>query len=318
MIVARFAGSLPPPALLSRIRTGQVGGVILFADNVSGTAAATAALTSELQQAAAEGGNPPLLIMTDQEGGEVRRLSWAPPRLAPAAIDTSALARSEGEATGQALRAVGVNVDLAPVADVERVTGSFLGARSFGANPALVAARACAFAEGVAAAGVAFTLKHFPGLGRALTSTDVQPTTVDAPASSLREDYAAYRVCGSSPGALVMISSASYPSLTGSAEPAVLAPEIYHRELRLATGGGEPLTISDDLQAAGLAGQVAPAQHAIEAGLDLLLYAQTEAGSASAYRTLLAQARGGAIDGARLLAADRAIQAVKDEVGEVG
>ena len=84
MIVSPYAGSTLPPALLERVRAGEVGGVILFSENTAGGEASTRAQISELQAAASAGGKPPLLIMTDQEGGEVRRLTWAPPVLAAA------------------------------------------------------------------------------------------------------------------------------------------------------------------------------------------------------------------------------------------
>jgi beta-N-acetylhexosaminidase len=78
MIVARFSGPSPSASFLARIRAGEIGGVILFADNVAGGLAATKALTDRLQSAAEEGSNPPLLIMTDQEGGDVKRLTGPP------------------------------------------------------------------------------------------------------------------------------------------------------------------------------------------------------------------------------------------------
>ncbi len=310
-IVARFSGPSPSASFLTRVRTGQVGGVILFGENLSGGQEAARRVTAQLQRAAEQGGNPPLLIMTDQEGGTVKRLSWAPPALAANAMGSSALARSEGKATGRALRSVGINLDLAPVADVERLTGSFLGTRSFGSDPAAVASRACAFAEGVASEGVAFTLKHFPGLGRASTSTDTASTTVDATANSLRADYQAYRRCGADRGAIVMIDSAIYPRLTGTAQPAVLSAEIYREELPYATGGVEPLTISDDLQTSTILNESAPAQRALNAGLDLLMYAQTETGSATAYSRLLSAVRSGALNRDRLATANQALGAFK-------
>ena len=314
MIVACFSGERPSATLLDRIRAGQIGGVILFSDNLTGGPASAHRLIARLQAAASAGGNPPLLVMTDQEGGEVRRLAWAPPVLAASEMTSHIVARAQGEATGRALRSVGINVDLAPVADVERVSDSFLGTRSFGSDPALVASRACAFAAGIASEGVAFTLKHFPGLGRALTDTDIQPTTVEASQSALREDYQAYRRCGASPSGLVMISSAIYPSLTGTSQPAVLSREIYHRELPLATGGTVPLTISDDLQTPSITDQLSPEWHAVNAGLDLLLYAQTEAGSAVAYRRLVSVAQSGGIDRARIENASQAIERLKELV----
>jgi beta-N-acetylhexosaminidase len=129
MIVARFSGPSPSTSFLARIREGQIGGVILSADNVLGGLAATKVLTDRLQSAAEEGGNSPLLIMTDQEGGEVKRPP-GPPTLAPSEMTSTSVAFEQGQATGRLLRQVGINVDLAPVADVERIVGSFLGTRS--------------------------------------------------------------------------------------------------------------------------------------------------------------------------------------------
>lgn len=309
LIVGSYAGTQPDTSFLARARAGQLGGVILFGDNTAAGLQATRHAIAELQDAAQKGGNPRLLIMTDQEGGEVRRLP-GPPELAPANMASTAVAHAQGVAAGRLLRSAGVNVDLAPVADVERVPNSFLGTRSFGSNPAVVAARACAFARGLESAGVAYTLKHFPGLGRADASTDVQPVTIPVPAGELRTDYAAYRTCGSSPDAMVMISSAIYPSLT-KVEPAVTSPEIYAHELPIALGHPSHLTISDALDTPALSGQKTPALRAIDAGLDLALFSGTEQESAQAYKLLLADARRGALPESRLRSAAFAVEALK-------
>jgi beta-N-acetylhexosaminidase len=309
LIVARFSGTQPSPRFLTRVHAGEVGGVILFADNTAGGLDATRRIVDELQRAARTGGNPPLLVLTDQEGGTVRRLS-GPPALAASQMSSTAIAQSEGKAAGELLRSVGINVDLAPVADVERTPTSFLGSRSFGSIPAAVAARACAFATGLASTGIAYTLKHFPGLGRAVASTDNSPVSIPAPREALRSDYAAYESCGARPQALIMISSASYPSLAGPS-PAVLSPAIYHRELPIAIGATGPLTISDDLQASALASVASPALGAVNAGLDLVLYARTEDGSASAYVRLLDDARTGAFPLRRLREAVARIDQLK-------
>jgi beta-N-acetylhexosaminidase len=312
MIVARFRGPTPSAAFLSRIRTGQIGGVILFGDNVAGGVDATRRLTTLLQSAAKEGGHPPLLVMADQEGGPVKRLP-GPPALAAADMTSPALATAQGTATGRLLRSAGVNLDLAPVADVER-SPNFLGTRSFGSSPGLVGARACAFAQGLASQGVAYTLKHFPGLGLATGNTDLGSVAVSAPAATLRAGYRAYRLCGHGPLALVMISSARYPGLAASL-PAVMSPAIYRRELPLAIRGSLPVTISDDLQSPAIESQDAPARHAIDAGLDLLLYAQTEQASADAYGKLLDELSSGVISPDHLRVANRLIEALKSHLG---
>ena len=313
LIVGRFSGAAPPAAFLDQIRSGELGGVILFTENVAAGPTATRDLDEQLQRAATEGGNPPLLIMTDQEGGEVKRLAWAPPRMAAAEMPSGAVARAEGEATGRAMRAVGINVDLAPVADTVHVARSFLHTRSFGSDPASVAERACGFANGIASQGVAYTLKHFPGLGRALTNTDVQPTTVDASASALREDYLPYRECAGNADALVMVNSAIYPSLTGTKTPAVMSPEIYKTELPMATSA-TPVTISDDLQAAALVKEDRPAQRALTAGLDILLYAQSAEAALDAFVKLRVVAESGGIPSSRIEQAYQAVEGLKVRV----
>jgi beta-N-acetylhexosaminidase len=309
MIVSRLGGTVPSPALLARVRAGQLGGVILFSENFAAGSTAAAHAIGELQQAARSTGTWPLLIMTDQEGGEVRRLADAPPKLAPREMASWEIAHSEGLATGRVLKSVGVNIDLAPVADVEQVPGSFLAARSFGASPQIVAARACAFARGLSEAGIGYTLKHFPGLGTASSSTDTGPVSIGTPASALRANYAAYSRCGHGDRTLVMISSAAYPTLTGTEVPALDAPEVYRQELRRA--GIQAVTISDDLQAGALTSQEHPALRALRAGLDLLLYAQSEHASSEAYAELDDDLHNGNLSAARVQQAADAITHLK-------
>jgi len=87
-IMTGFAGTRPSAELLARIRRGEVGGVILFGGNIVGDSAACSLLAR--LQAAAAGGNPPLLVAVDQEGGPVRRLPDGPPRHAPAQVESAA------------------------------------------------------------------------------------------------------------------------------------------------------------------------------------------------------------------------------------
>lgn len=281
LLVGRYLGDRPPASFLARVRAGELGGAILFADNVEGGDGAVRRAISRLQHAAVESGNPPLLIFIDQEGGAIKRLP-GPPELAPAQIESAGQAFLQGELTGRYLRALGINVDLAPVADAP-TEESFIRERAFGADPATVAERACAFARGLQAEGVAATLKHFPGLGLARSNTDSAATTVAAPAAALRRDYAPYRECGADPLTLTMLSSARYPALTGDL-PAVMATDTYAEELPRA--GVRGLTISDDLEAPALDAATSPAATAIAAGLNLALYAKTEQGSADAYSIL--------------------------------
>ena len=134
-VMVKMSGTSPDRGLVGRIRRGEVGGVILYSENIV-SPGQTRALVHRLQAAAHAGGNPRLLISTDQEGGQVRRLPWAPPTVSPPAMGArgSRVSRSQGTRTGRALRAVGINVDLAPVVDVAHSSGAFIWrqGRSFG------------------------------------------------------------------------------------------------------------------------------------------------------------------------------------------
>jgi len=127
-LMVAMSGTTPSSDLLGRVGRGEVGGVILFGSNIT-SAAALRALSATLQAAAANGGQPPLLIATDQEGGSIKRVPWAPPTLSPpqmGALGSTQTAFDQGKATGFDLRCGGINNDLAPVADVPSSTSSFM------------------------------------------------------------------------------------------------------------------------------------------------------------------------------------------------
>jgi beta-N-acetylhexosaminidase len=292
-IVTAFNGTAPSESLLRRIRTGRLGGVVLFSANIV-SPEQLRGLTGRIRAAAAQGGNPPPMIAVDQEGGLVKRLPWAPPSTAPAAMSNP---RAEGAATGRALRSAGITVNLAPVADVER-RPNFLGSRAFGASESEVARDACAFARGLQSAGVTPTLKHFPGLGEAAGNTDLVRVTIRAPLRLKPYRRCAYR-------GLVMLSSATYPRIGPS--PAVFEPGAY---ALLRTGA---VTISDDLTARAMAGRADIAVRAARAGLDLLLYGGGEETSAGAYRRLLRAVRGGRLGEDRVRASAARIIALKND-----
>src|SRR5262249_32635036 len=155
-VMTRVDGTTATPGFLARVRRGEVGGVIVFGDNFT-SVAGLRSLIASLQTAAKAGGNPPLLIAIDQEGGVVTRLADGAPSLSPREMGSAAVARSQGAATGSYLRRLGIDVDLAPVLDVPQSQRSFISARTFGSDPAGVAKVGAAFASGVQSARVAAT-----------------------------------------------------------------------------------------------------------------------------------------------------------------
>src|SRR5512135_1273527 len=114
-VVIRMRGPVPSAALLARIRRGEVGGVVLFTNTIP--SGGPLPLVRQLQAAARAGGQPPLLIAIDQEGGDVKRLP-GPPTESPAQMRSAADALAQGRSTGRYLRGLGIGVDLAPVLDV--------------------------------------------------------------------------------------------------------------------------------------------------------------------------------------------------------
>ena len=177
-------GSAPSKGLLARAKAGEIGGVVLFRFQVKGEGQIRAAIKS-LQAAAEAGGQPPLLIAIDQEGGGIRAFPWAQPVMSASRmgrIKDLEDVKSLGAAAGLALAKLGVNVDLAPVADVPGDKPSFMRdtLRTFSSDPEKVGSVASAFAEGLASQDVAATVKHFPGLGRVARNTDRYVETVRA------------------------------------------------------------------------------------------------------------------------------------------
>lgn len=312
LLIGTYSGGQPSASILNAIRTGQLGAVILMGANAAAGVAATHAATDKLQAAARAGRNPGLLIMTDQEGGEVKRLAGAPAYSATRMVDAH-VARRQGIATAVLLRQAGINVDLAPVVDVSRRDGFMTQEhRTFGSDTHAVAHAACAFAHALARSGVAYTLKHFPGLGDAAENTDGVPVRVSEPARQIAADAAPYRECGHGQLALVMVSSASYDQLTGST-PAVLSPSIYH--MVMARDGIDAVTISDSFQSGAISAQRSPALAAIGAGLDMVMYPGDEAASRNAYKTLIHDAEHGSLDAARVRDAARKVLTLKAHLG---
>jgi beta-N-acetylhexosaminidase len=286
-VIYAYSGLTPPPALLAAIRAGEAAGVILFSDNVASSAQALAATQ---QLAAANAGSPvhaPLLILTDQEGGQVRRLPGAPElseREIGQSSDAQAVAAQAGTGAGQTLAAAGLNANLAPVLDVAHERGNFIDAfeRSYGSDPRLVAQLGHAFIGAQQRLGVAATAKHFPGLGAAASdqNTDSEPVTLNVPLATLRAvDEAPFRSAIEAGVKLVMTSWAVYPALDPSL-PAGLSPRVIQGELR-GRLGFRGVTISDTLSAGALQAFGTLAQRGVlaaKAGADLLICAAVNGG----------------------------------------
>lgn len=297
-IVTGLPGSSISPALREAIRKGRVAGIVLFAENIPSRGAGRR-LVARLQAIPRPPKlRQPLLVMTDQEGGLVKRVSGAPTASAKQmGARGGAFSARQGDRTAANLRDLGINVDLAPVLDVGRPGGVIDETdRSFGATAARVEATAIPFAEALQDGGVAATGKHFPGFGAARENTDFAVERVDLSKRELRAvDERPYAALAAAGGKLVMLSTAIYPAFSN--RPAAFTRAIATAELRDRLGF-EGVTITDALETPAVehfGGIAKVALAGARAGDDLLLFARV--GPAErAWKALVGGLRAGRLD----------------------
>lgn len=302
MSTADKAGSVVMASSADAVGTDLVarlhlGGVILMGSRGivdgtrGGTPAQVANVTAELQkQAADDPSGGPLLIATDQEYGDVTRLvngfTTMPgaSRLAsiPDTAIATALTQQVAAAAAAEMLAVGISVDFAPVSDILPVDGaSAIGDRSYGSDPQRVAKLVAAAVRGYQGAGVAATLKHFPGLGRVATDTHAALPTLSASCQSWNSHEAVPIRAGVDAGAaLVMTGHVRLPAVGDDDAPASLNADVVTDLLRgkgrdgCAGLGFTGVTVSDSLQMAPVANNFSSGEAAVQAlnaGEDLLL-----------------------------------------------
>ncbi|MDT4996034.1 MAG: beta-N-acetylhexosaminidase [Pseudonocardiales bacterium] len=298
-VVFSYPGLSVPSSLLQQISAGEAAGVIFFGENIS-SESQIASVVAQLRQAQAQSPVPaPLLLMTDQEGGLVRRLPGEPTlseKQIGASSNPASAAAQAGTGAGHNLAGVGMNVNLAPVLDVFYAAGNFIDQyqRSYSSNAATVTTCGQAFITAQQATGVAATAKHFPGLGAASKSqnTDTGPVQLLVSLSTLRaKDEAPYPAAIAAGVKLIMVSWAIYPALD-SGRPAGLSSAVVRNELRTRLGY-QGVTITDALEAGALGAfgsTRSRATSAARAGMDLILCSARDVRQGQAAVTGLANA----------------------------
>jgi beta-N-acetylhexosaminidase len=286
LLVVAFEGTDPPNWVERWLRRDQAAGVILFAGNMPDAATARR-VTRGLQRSARRGA----LVSTDQEGGEIRTLAFAPPAAAQSDLSTPSQAADGARRAAGALKAAGINVNLAPVVDVTE-PGSALSGRGYPGGSGDVSRLAAAATTAYGRAGVAATAKHFPGLGRAAENTDDAGVTIDAARADLeRTDLPPFAAAVDAGTPLVMAGHAIYPAFD-SDRIASQSPVLLREVLR-GTLGFNGVVVTDSIEAeAALArsGVAEAAERSVAAGCDLVL--MTGSGSwREVYPRLLRRAR---------------------------
>ncbi|MDO8213356.1 glycoside hydrolase family 3 N-terminal domain-containing protein [Conexibacter sp. CPCC 206217] len=273
LLVISFSGTRAPAYVTQALRAGRAAGVILFGGNAP-SAASVRALSASVQRAA--GGDA--IVSLDQEGGDIRTLKFAPPQNGQASQPDARAARASARTTAAALRDVGVDVTLGPVADVAAGTpGSFMAGRAFPGDADAVADSVGAAVGTYLDAGIEPVPKHFPGVGGATQNTDFGSTAVERTSAQLRaRDLVPYRAALDAGARIVMVGHARYPRVDPD--------DIASQSRAIVTGllrqrlGFDGVVMTDSLEAEAVDaatpgdGDVAAAAlRSLQAGDDLML-----------------------------------------------
>jgi beta-N-acetylhexosaminidase len=257
-LFAGFDGLTVPEWLRPWLELG-LGGIVLFARNVESRerlAELTRALRAE---------RPELLISIDEEGGDVTRLeaetgSSYPGNHALGAVDDVGLTKRVGAAMGAEVAEVGVNLNLAPVADLSvNPDNPIVGVRSFGSDPDLVSGHVAAFVDGLQSVGVAACAKHFPGHGATQADSHVELPTVTG---NLDDALVPFRAAVDAGVRSIMTAHVRVPALDDA--PATLSRAIVTALLREELGF-QGMVLTDALEMGAIAGTVGAAEGAVRA-----------------------------------------------------
>jgi beta-N-acetylhexosaminidase len=289
LLIVGFEGTQMTPRLSSLLTRLQPAGVILFARNIK-SAEQTWRLLRDCQNCV----STRLFTCVDLEGGRVDRLrDLLGPTPAAADVFSSSdrkLFRRHGQLIGENCRALGFNVDFAPVLDLAfKASRSVMSSRVVSADPRETVAYARAFLAGLRAVGMLGCGKHFPGLGEGRLDSHHELPAIEKPLKKIwAEDLLPYRRLRAQLP-MVMISHAAYPMVTKDRTPASLS-RVWITDILRKRIGFRNLIVSDDLEMGGVLSAAPVGQAAVEfvrAGGDLCLVCHREAYIAQAYDALV-------------------------------
>lgn len=313
LLIIGFDGTEMTPRLASLLKKVQPAGVILFARNIKG-AEQTWRLLRECQKSVAT----PLLTCVDLEGGTVDRfrdvLGPTPSAGDVFAADDPRLFRKHGQIIGENSRALGFNVDFAPVLDLALdASRVVMGSRAVSADSAETALYAGEFLAGLKAAKVLGCGKHFPGLGEGNLDSHHELPVIEKPLKKMWvEDLVPYRLLAR-PLPMVMISHAAYPQVTKTRTPASLS-KVWITDVLKKKIGYRGLVVSDDLEMGGVLSAAPMGEAAVEfvkAGGDLCLICHREDYILQAYEALIQSCEKNAKFARRVAESGRRIAAFK-------
>lgn len=303
MMAASFGGPSITEGLRHLILDEKVGTVLIFSDNFT-DAASLLRLTTQLQRLGREAGLPaPLLVAVDEEGGRVMRVhdgvAALPSQLELGARGPQGVRQAVAD-TASGLHALGVQLDLAPVADLRwNPADAVIGDRSYGSDPGAVGPLVAAAVNGLHDGGVAATLKHFPGLGGAAGDPhSIMPTDAESLGRWAATQALSFKAGIDAGADAVMTTAVVVPGLDPSGTPALFSRPVVTGLLRerLQFQG---VIVTDGLGMGGITalyGLPDATVAAVRAGNDLMLLNSADAGyEASAIEAVKQQVQTGAI-----------------------
>lgn len=314
LMMIGFEGELPTEELKEQIQKMNVGGVILFPRNVV-SHRQVQTLTKSIQ--VLNQSQYQILIATDEEGGRVIRFYkdevTMPGQMAIGATGSEVLAYESGRSIAARLSTLGIDVNLAPVLDLNLESDNrIVGSRSYGEDPEVVSLFGLSYIRGVQSLGISATAKHFPGHGRTKLDTH---KTLPKIYSSLEKDLIPFNAAISQNVDFIMTAHISYPKIDKSGLPATISPEIISNVLRKKMKY-DGIIITDDLEMGAIEqtyGIGEAAVRAIVAGCDMVIIGWQKNKQREAYDALIRAVKNGRISQKRLDEAAARIMKLKTE-----
>ncbi|RAW12324.1 beta-N-acetylhexosaminidase [Paenibacillus taichungensis] len=307
MLLCGFHGTQAAGEVDAFLRKYPIGGVIYFARNVE-SPEQVERLSSGLQRIAVDSGNVPLWISIDQEGGMVARITEGialmPGQMAIAAAGSIEDAYQAAYISGVELRSMGINMNFAPVLDVNNnAANPVIGVRSFGESPQSVAAYGVRSIAGVQDADISATAKHFPGHGDTDTDSHLDLPVIPHDRERVeRVELIPFRAAIAAGVDAMMSAHIYFPALEPERLPVTLSRAVLSGLLRQELGY-DGMIVTDCMEMDAIAanyGTVDAAVMAVEAGADLVLISHTAHLQAGAFDALLAAVQSGRISEARI------------------
>lgn len=307
VMIWSFQGTEFSPALQDTLTKYQLGALIFFGRNVV-TTHQVARLNTDIQRMAQKKLKAPLFLMVDQEGGVVTRVKISTPlpsALALGKTDDPAFIQNFAKVKGDLIRGLGFNVNLAPVLDIsDPKQDTFIGNRTFGAEPASVASLSMAYSRGMNQAGILPTAKHFPGHGGEISDSHKTTPKKNATVEQLEErDWVPFREFAGAhiPGA-IMTAHLALPNVDPQGLATTYSPVIVKEWLREKIGF-KGLIVTDDLEMNGASISADVGERAVRAflaGHDMVMLAGPFNNQRRAFNSMIYAVKDGRISEARL------------------